>query len=463
MSVATVLQYLDQQQSRHLAELMEFLRFPTISTESSHREDLQQAAHWLCARLKQAGLQAAVSPTDGHPVVIGRSEPKADRPTVLVYGHYDVQPVDPLPLWRRPPFEPAIEAGYLYARGASDDKGQFFLHVIAAEGWLKAAGELPVNLVLLCEGEEEIGSPHLPEWIAAHREELAAQVAVVSDTPMLGPDLPAICYGLRGLLTATLTVWGPKHDLHSGVFGGAVANPAHVLAEILASFHDSSGRVAVEGFYDQVLLPTPEERSRIAHLPYAEERFLAEAGVKEGFGEPGYSSLERAWVRPTLEVNGIASGFQGEGYKTVIPARAEAKLSCRLVPEQTPEAVFSALERHVARFARPGISVQLARGEGAPPSLLPVDHPVVSAAQRAVQAVWGQAANLIRMGGSIPIVDTFTRVLGVPTLLLGFGLPDDQFHAPNERFALDNLWRGAKTAAALLAELGQAGVEANPG
>ncbi|MBX5466461.1 MAG: dipeptidase [Firmicutes bacterium] len=449
----TVFAYLDRERRRHLEELMEFLRFPSVSTESAHRQDVARCAEWLAMRMRQAGLKAAVYPTGGHPVVVGRAAAGSDRPTVLVYGHYDVQPVDPLDQWRHPPFAPVVEDGYLWARGASDDKGQFFLSVIAAEAWLQAVGALPVNVVWVCEGEEEIGSPHLEPWLRAHRHELTADVALISDTPMFGPDHPAICYGLRGLVTGTITVTGPRQDLHSGVFGGAVANPARVLAQILAALHDADGRVTIPGFYDRVRVLNSAERARLAALPFDAARFREEAGIAADAGEIGYSVLERVWARPTLEINGIASGFQGEGYKTVIPARAEAKISARLVPDQDPTAILDALEAWVQRWNRPEVTVRFERGEAAAPALLPLDHPALVAADDAIRRVFGVPALYIRMGGTIPVVPILSELLGAAPLLVGFGLPDDQFHAPNERWRLDLFERGAKTVAALWAAL----------
>ncbi|MDA8195083.1 MAG: dipeptidase [Thermaerobacter sp.] len=446
LDLDAALQYVRAHRDRHLQELREFLGIASVSAISSHAGDVRQAAQWLKHRLLSAGFSTVrVEETGGHPVVVATNPGHPDRPTVLVYGHYDVQPVDPLPAWRHPPFEPAIVDGALYARGASDDKGQVFMHVIAAEAWLRTGNELPVNLIFLLEGEEEIGSPHLGNYIASRQDLLRADLAVISDTPMYAEGVPAICYGLRGLAALELTVAGPKQDLHSGIFGGTVANPAHALATLIASLHDADQRVAVAGFYDDVDLPTPAERHAFAQLPFDDTAYQDEVGVPELAGEPGFSPLERTWIRPTVEVNGLWSGFSGEGQKTIIPASAHAKLTCRLVPHQDPVRVLDLLEAHLRAHCPKGVALTIARGEGAPGTVTPIDHPAVRSAEQAIRAVYGRPAAFIRMGGSIPVVVTLHDVLAMPTLLLGFALPNENFHAPNEHFHLDNFHRGAET------------------
>lgn len=443
-----VLSYLDAHEERFLRELFELLRIPSISALPERREDVRRAAEWLAAQLSRIGLEhVGVLPTGGHPVVYGDWLHQPDRPTVLVYGHYDVQPVDPLDEWERPPFEPTLQDGRIYARGAADDKGQLFLHVKALEAYLAALGRLPLNVRLLFEGEEEIGSANLDPFIAANRALLQADLAVISDTAMYARGQPAITYGLRGLAYLQVDVRGARHDLHSGSFGGAVRNPAQVLAELIASLKDPEGRVRVAGFYDDVLPLSAEERAEIARLPFDEQAYCASIGVKALWGEPGYSVLERVWARPTLDVNGIWGGFAGAGSKTIIPAQAGAKLSCRLVPNQDPDRIAELVERHLLAHAPPEVTVTVTRMHGGKPVLTPLDHPAVRAAARALEAAYGVRPVFMREGGSIPVVATLQELLGLPTVLLGFGLPDEGAHAPNERFELENFRGGLRTIA----------------
>ncbi|MBE3590102.1 MAG: dipeptidase [Firmicutes bacterium] len=445
-----------ERRERHLAELMDFLRIPSISALSAHREDVRRAAAWLAERLRRAGLEhVEVEETGGHPVVTADWLHAPGAPTVLIYGHYDVQPVDPESLWTTPPFEPQIRDGRLYARGASDDKGQTFMHVLAVEAWLQETGRLPVNVKFLVEGEEEVGSRNLDAFVARHRERLAADVVVVSDTPMLAPGRPAVCYGLRGIASMEVRVQGPASDLHSGLFGGSVLNPIQALVGLLASLHAPDGRVAVPGFYDDVRPLTPEEREAFARLPFDEEEYRRRLGVPELFGEPGYTTLERVWARPTLEFNGISGGFQGEGGKTIVPSWASAKISCRLVPDQDPQRILDALERHLRERAPRAVQFTVERGQGSPASVVPLDHPAVRAAARVLEETYGRPADFIRMGGSIPVVPTFRERLGAPVVLLGFGLPDENFHAPNEFFTLENFDLGVRALARYWAALAQ--------
>lgn len=441
--------FLVSHQEEAVQDLKEFLRIPSISSLPAHQDDVRRAAEWLRTRLLRVGLiDVTVHPTAGHPIVTARAPAAPGRPTVLVYGHYDVQPVDPESLWNSPPFDPEVRDGRLYGRGTSDDKGQLYMHVLAAEACLQA-GTLPVNLTFLFEGEEESGSVHLHDFIAGHKDLLAADIAVISDTPMFRSGVPAICHGLRGLAALDIRVDGPRQDLHSGVFGGAVANPAHVLATLIAALHDDEGRVAVPGFYDGVRELTVAERESLIRLPFDADEFLQSTGSPQFFGEPGYSTLERVWTRPTLEVNGMWSGFIGPGRKTIVPSHAEAKLSCRLVPDQDPDQVLTRVADYLKAQCPDTVRLTVTRHEGDPGTLTPLDHPVVDEARAAMREVFGVEPANIRMGGSIPVVVTFERELGVSTLLLGFALPEENFHAPNEYFTLDNFYRGAETIAKL--------------
>ncbi len=449
-----VLSYLKSHHQEHLEELQDFLAIPSISALSQHKPDVLRAAQWLRHRLNAAGFHhATIHETPGNPVVTASSDMKAGRPTVLVYGHYDVQPVDPLESWNHGPFEPTIEDDILYARGSSDDKGQVYMQLIAAEAWVKTGG-LPVNLKFLFEGEEEIGSLHLGDYIRAHQHELSADVAVISDTPMYQDGYPAISYGLRGLASFEVTVRGPYQDLHSGGYGGTVMNPAHALAHLIDSLHDDRGRVSVDGFYDQVDPLSDPERDALSQLPFDPETYCQSLKVPALFGEKGYTVNEQAWARPTLEVNGMWAGFTGEGQKTIIPASAHAKVTCRLVPHQDPTQVLDAIETHLKTHLPPGVQLQVERFHGAPASITPLDHPAIRAAGAAIEAVYHTKAAFIRMGGSIPVVVDFQEVLHIPTLLLGFALPDENFHAPNEHFHLANFYRGSETVATLWSQLG---------
>jgi acetylornithine deacetylase/succinyl-diaminopimelate desuccinylase-like protein len=373
--------------------------------------------------------------------------------TVLVYGHYDVQPVDPIELWDSPPFQPEVREGRLYARGAADDKGQVHMHLAAVHALLSEQAGLPVNLKFLVEGEEEMGSEHLDEFIDANREMLACDVAVISDTSFFAPGVPSITYGLRGLAYMQIDVAGPSSDLHSGSFGGSIMNPAEAIARIIAQLKDERGRITVPGFYDRVRELTEREREEFRRLPLDEAEHADSLGVPELWGEEGYSTLERVWARPTLEVNGIWGGFTGEGAKTVLPAEAHAKISCRLVPDQDPDETFAQVEAHVQKVCPPGVRVRVVAMHGGKPALVPLDHPAMAAASRAVERGFGVRPVFIREGGSIPVVATFDQMLGAPTVLMGVGLPDENAHAPNEWLLLENYYNGIKSVAALYEEL----------
>jgi acetylornithine deacetylase/succinyl-diaminopimelate desuccinylase-like protein len=451
--MSSIARYLKRQLRRHLNELKELLAIPSISTDSSRASDVRRAAGWVRRRLGDAGCtRAEIHQTPRHPIVYGEWLGAPERPTMLVYGHYDVQPVDPLELWRTAPFRPTERNGRLYARGASDDKGQVMTHVNALEAHL-SNGNCPLNVKFLIEGEEEIGSPNLHGFIARHRKKLACDAVVVSDTAMLGPDLPSICYGLRGLTYLELRVRGTTRDLHSGSFGGSVINPANALVKLLGSLKDARGRINVPGFYENVRRITAAERRRLASLPHSDRRFSQSFGAPSLFGEAGFSTLERIWCRPTLDINGIWGGFSGEGAKTVIPAEASAKISMRLVPDQTDREIVRKVTRHLKRIAPRSVEVSVRSLHGADPWLTSPEHPSLQAAGRALRRAFGRKALFVREGGSIPIVASFEATLKVPTLLLGFGLHDDNLHAPNEKMDLSNFFRGIETSAYLMEEL----------
>ena len=443
----TPFEYAQSHGEAFVEELKSFLRIPSVSTDPAYREGIRRAAEMLRQRLLEAGFERAeIIPTEGHPVVYAEWMAAGEEaPTVLVYGHYDVQPPDPLELWETPPFEPTVRGDYLYARGVADDKGQLYTHLKAAEACYRTRGRPPVNLKCLFEGEEEIGSVHLEPFIREHRDLLAADVAVISDSHILRPDLPAILYGLRGLAYVEITVSGPAHDLHSGSYGGAVHNPLHALAAMIAALHDEEGRITVPGFYDKVRPLTEEEREELARIPFDREAWLKETGVPTDWGEPGYTIIERTSARPTLDLNGMWGGYTGEGAKTIIPARAHAKISMRLVPDQEPEEIARLLLDYLQAIAPPTVRVEGRVLHGAPPALIERHSPAMEAASRAYEFGFGKRPVLMREGGSIPVVTTFQQELGLQPVLMGFGLPDDGIHAPNERFYLPNFYRGIQT------------------
>ncbi|QUW21080.1 dipeptidase [Sporosarcina sp. Marseille-Q4063] len=438
-------QYFTEQRETHLEELNEFLRIPSISALSEHKPDMQQAAEWLVDSLTKAGLEnVEINETDGHPVVYGDWLHAEGKPTILVYGHYDVQPVDPLELWDSAPFEPEVRDNKLYARGASDDKGQVFMHIKAVEALMKESGSLPVNVKFLIEGEEEIGSPNLESYIVDNKDKLSADVIVISDTGMQGPGRPAVCYGLRGLCGVQVDVKGAKGDLHSGLYGGGVQNPLHAIVELLASFRDKEGTIAVEGFYDNVRPLSDEERGAYEALGFDEEDLKNEIDVPELFGEKGFSYLEQTWARPTLELNGIFGGFSGEGIKTVLPAEAGVKITCRLVPDQDPDEIVEKLKAHIEKHKPAGVTVTVTEFDKGKPFITPFDHPAIQAAGRSYEKVYNVPTAYTRGGGSIPIVAAFDEVLELPVVLMGFGLSTENFHAPNEHFHLENFDQGLR-------------------
>jgi acetylornithine deacetylase/succinyl-diaminopimelate desuccinylase-like protein len=451
----SVARFVKDRRPRHLDQLKELLALPSISTDPDHANDVKRAADWVANRLKAAGCsKVKIHPTKRHPIVYGEWLGAPGRPTVLVYGHYDVQPVDPVELWNTPPFEPTVKGGRLYARGASDDKGQFIVHVNALEAHLKTHDSCPVNVKFLIEGEEEIGSPNLDPFLVKNKKMLACDAVVVSDTAMFAKGVPSICYGLRGLAYLQVDVTGTKRDLHSGTFGGSVVNPANALIEMIAKLKDARGKVKIPGFYDDVKKLTAAERKAFASLPHTDEKFMRAIGAPQLSGEAGYSTLERLWARPTLDVNGIWSGFTGEGAKTVIPAVAHAKISMRLVPNQRPKDITAKATRYIKAIAPPSVKVSVRSLHGGEAWIAPTDHPALQAAGRAVKRAFGKTPVLVREGGSIPIIATFSKVLKVPCVLMGIGLNDDNLHAPNEKIDLDNFHRGNEAAAFLMEELG---------
>ena len=450
-----IARYLEDHRESFLEDLKAVLKIPSVSAQPDRRADVSRCAEHIAERLRGLGMsRVEVVPTAGHPVVYAEWLGANGAPTVLLYGHYDVQPVEPLELWHTPPFEPTLRDGKLYARGAVDDKGQVYMHLAAIEAHMKTAGKLPVNLKIVIEGEEEVGSLNLEAFLRQHRAMLDADVIVVSDTGMLGPDQPALTYALRGLLFAQIEVIGPSRDLHSGHFGGAVTNPANALCAIIAGLKDADQRITVPHFYDQVRTLTPADRERFAKTPFDEKAFLAESGASGPVGEKGYTTLERTTARPTLDVNGMWSGYIGEGEKTVLPSFAAAKVSMRLVPDQDPEKLGPLFEAHLQKLAPPGVHVKVAGMRGSPPFLTDPDHPMLEAARRALGRVWSKPAVMVREGGSIPVMTTFQHThVGLPSILVGFGLDDDQVHAPNEKFSLTSYYGGMRSVAYLYEEL----------
>lgn len=443
-----VQEYLQQHRDEHLQQLFEFLRIPSVSALSQHKSDMHAAADWLVEHMKKIGITTTKKiETSGHPIVYGERIDDPNAPTALIYGHYDVQPVDPERLWTTPPFEPNIRDERIYARGASDDKGQVFMHLRALEALIAVHGRLPINVKLVIEGEEEVGSNGLAAYVQEAASDLKSDVVVISDTSIPAPDLPAICYSLRGISVLEFTVRGAKGDLHSGLFGGAVPNPLHEIARLVASLHDEDGRVNVPGFYDDVVPLTDAEREALSRLPSDDEAYKASLGLKELFGEAGYTTVERIGARPTLEINGMWGGFQGEGSKTVIPAEAHAKITCRLVPDQDPDKIAGLVSKALLERAHPSVAVKIERGHGGAPWVCSPDHPTIQAAMRALKHAYSVEPLLMRMGGSIPVVETLDRVLGVPIVLMGFALPTDQVHAPNENFSLESFDKGSASIA----------------
>jgi acetylornithine deacetylase/succinyl-diaminopimelate desuccinylase-like protein len=438
----------------HLDDFYQFLRFPSVSTDDAYADKVTECAQWLVEKLKAIGLSATLHPTPGHPVVWAHNEPKPGRRTILIYGHYDVQPPDPVRLWQSPPFEPVLRDGYVFARGATDNKGQILSHILGVEEQIKEAGDLPVNLHFVIEGEEEIGSGNLATFLSDNREVLKADVVMVSDTGMIARGVPTISYGLRGVAALELKVMGAKMDLHSGIYGGAVANPLTAMARLLASLHDENGRVRIAGFYDDVRPLEDWEREMWKKVPInIDAEILKESAVPELFGEKGFSTAERIWARPTAEINGFGGGYQGQGTKTVIGCEAMAKLTFRLVPNQDGEKIIALAQKHLEKHCPPGVRLEMIPGHAGPWYLTDPHSRFGSAAQRALRNAFGRDPVLIREGGSIPIVSDFRHILGAETLLLGLALPDCRAHSPNENFPLENLEAGIRINKAVLKEI----------
>jgi acetylornithine deacetylase/succinyl-diaminopimelate desuccinylase-like protein len=449
-------------QSQAVEELNQFLRFPSVSTDPARAQQLRACAEWLVEKLRRIGLRAELKETDGHPVVLGRSNPVPGLRTVLIYGHYDVQPEDPVELWESPPFEPTLRNNRIFARGSTDNKGQIFSHILGVERLLQEKGDLPVNVIFLIEGEEEIGSPSLPEFLRQHRAELACDVVVISDTGMAAHGHPTLAYALRGVAALEVTVRGPALDLHSGVYGGAVMNPLTAAARLIASLHDAAGRVAIAGFYDAVQPLEDWERQQAEVAPVGDADILEQTGAPALFGEEGYSSLERIGARPTAEVNGMGGGYQGPGTKTVLPSEAFFKLTFRLVPNQDAQTILDLAEAHLRAHCPPGVTLEITRGHSGEAYQMNPHSAFGQAAQRALEAAFGRPPSLLREGGSIPILLEFQRTLGVDCLLLALASPDCQAHSPNENFPLENFAIGQRLTGLVLEELARVPASGSP-
>ena len=449
--------YLNENEEKFIDELMEFLRIPSISSFHDHMAHVQQAAEWVENRMKTAGIESVrIIPTGGHPVVYGEWLHAQDKPTVLIYGHFDTQPVDPLDLWDNPPFEPVMKNGRIYARGATDDKGNLFIPIIVFEAMLKTEGSLPLNLKFLFEGQEEIGSPQLPDFISENKDMLSCDLVLSADGGQWDENQPVMVLGTRGLAAIYIDIQGPDHDLHSGTYGGSIANPIHALVQILDSMHDQDGKVTVDGFYDKVRSLTDEEREQLARVPFDETEYLNEMGAPSVFGEPGFTTYERAWARPTLEINGIYGGFQGEGLKTVLPSTAHAKISCRLVADQDPSEIADLVADHVTKVTPPGVKAKVTKTKsGAMPYLVPASHKGMRIASSVLHELYGKEPYQIRMGGTIPVNALFLQHLKAYTIVFAFGLQDERQHSPNEFFRLSSYERGQKAYGMLLHGLGE--------
>jgi acetylornithine deacetylase/succinyl-diaminopimelate desuccinylase-like protein len=451
-----VLQYIQDHQNRFVDELFQYLRFPSVSAQPEHRGDMAACAEWLVHHCRQIGLDAEVRPTPGHPVVVAKTK-RTGKPPYLVYGHYDVQPAEPFELWKSPPFEPRLEGRSLFARGACDNKGQNLAHFKAIEAYLKTGTELPCDLTFVIEGEEEVGSGHLEEFLQANRKELACRAVVISDTGMPSLNHPALTYALRGIAACEIILRGPTRDLHSGIFGGTVDNPAMALCQMLAQLRDKNGRVNIPGFYDDVAKLSALERKQAAKIPMTEAQYRKFLGVPKLFGERGYTFVEQRSARPTIEINGLTSGYQGEGSKTIVPSWARAKLTFRLVPNQEPERIRKLILKRLKELCPPTVKMEVVAGHGGEPYMMSPTNPLAQAALRTLKEAFGHEPILMREGGSIPIVTQFKKVLGADCLLLGLALPDDNAHSPNEKFSLDCFEKGTRMGALLWPELAKLG------
>jgi len=452
----TALQYLKKTEKQRMKQLFELLSFPSVSAKSEHKQDLRNCAGWLVDHLNKIGFKSKIYPTGGHPVVFAEYFVDKSLPTVLYYGHYDVQPPEPLELWKSPPFKPQIRAGSIYARGATDDKGQTFAHIKGLEAIIKTDGTLPVNVKMLIEGEEEVHSAHLPPWLKKNKKLLKADIVVVSDSSQFSKKIPAVTYGLRGIAAMEVFVYGPNRDVHSGSFGGAIANPVNILCSLVAQLHDKNGHITIPGFYKDVKALTKWERAQFKKLPFKQKEYMKMLGVPGLQGEKGYNTYERTWARPTCDVNGIKGGYQGEGAKTIIPSYASCKITCRLVPHQDPNDICNKVEKYLQKIAPKSVKVKVDKWGGAKAVVVPTDGPWLDAAKRALKTGFGTEPVFMREGGSIPVVGDFKEILGLDTLLLGFGQNDDNTHSPNERFRVVDFQRGCRTAAVLPFELAKA-------
>ena len=452
-----VIQYINSNLEKYIEELKDFLRIPSISSDPEKKSEMLRAAEFLMSKFSEMGFEniKILNPDEGHPVVYAEKNVDPKKPTVLFYGHYDVQPVDPIELWTSPPFEPEIRDGKIWARGATDDKGQLYTHLKSVEAFIKSGVDLPMNVKFIIEGEEEIGSPSLPKVIKANKNLLKCDVVVISDTSMYDEKTPSITYSLRGLAYFQIEITGPNRDLHSGTFGGAVMNPIQALCDLLSGMKDKNGKITIPGFYDDVLPLTKKERDGFKKLKFSEKAYMKELGVKELFGEKGYSTLERTWARPTLEINGIWGGYTGVGAKTVIPSKAYAKISMRLVPNQTPQKVEKLLKAYLSKVVPKSVTYKLETLHGGEPALTPIDNVAIKTAALAMKKAFGKEPVFIREGGSIPIVVDFGRTLKAPVVLLGFGLSTENLHSPNEHFDLNNFHRGIQCSAYFLNEFSQ--------
>ncbi|MCD1294132.1 peptidase [Methanocella sp. CWC-04] len=454
MIPAEILEKIGKERHAYEKELMEFIRIPSVSADPKHANDVRKAAEWVLEKLQKMGFEGRSYETEGHPVIYAERCPYKDQQTLLIYGHYDVQPPDPVEAWKSPPFSPEIRDGYIYGRGATDDKGQFLTYLKAIEAILSESGEIPINVKFLVEGEEELGSINLVPFVKKHKKELEADAIAISDSAQFASGMPTICYGLRGITYLQLDVYGPAFDLHSGHYGGAVANPANVLVEILSRLMDNEGKILIPGFYDDVIDIEPWECKEMASLPYEEEAVKKHLCIKHLKPEKGYTPLECMKARPTLDINGIWGGYSGPGTKTIIPSKAGAKVSMRLVPDQDPEKITALFKEYVNSISPEGVTVQMTEFQKNHPVIVPRENDTIKAAFCAIQSGFGKTPVFIREGGSIGIVSDFKNVLGIENILLiGWGSPDDGAHSPNERFSLEDFNNGIKSAAALLYEL----------
>jgi acetylornithine deacetylase/succinyl-diaminopimelate desuccinylase-like protein len=451
-----VLGYLRDNNERFVQELVKYVSIPSVSAQETHRPDMKRAAEWIAGEAKKAGLEPEIIPTKGHPIVLARTPRRKGRPHFMVYGHYDVQPAEPFELWTTPPFEPRREGKFLYGRGASDNKGQHVAHLRAIEAYLSTGTELPCDITLLIEGEEEVGSKNLPEFLKKNRKALDVNAVVISDTGIPSVKQPAVTYSLRGIIAFEITIHGPSRDLHSGLFGGSLNNPAMALCQMLAQVRDKNGKVTIPGFYDDVQPLSAAERKEVAKLKFDAKSYAKFLGVPELFGEKGFTANEQRSARPTFEINGLTSGYQGQGSKTIVPAWARAKVTCRLVANQKPAKVRAAVIDHLKKICPKNVRLEISSGHGGDPYLVQPNNPAVAAARTALRKSFKAEPILLREGGSIPIVNDFKRILGADTLMIGLALPEDNAHSPNERFSLDCFEKGMAMSAYLWPELSTA-------